>query len=47
MKNYVFEFSWGSTRRSNDQTFGLREIGKDKMSDQRIFITHDPNMKGH
>jgi len=46
MKSYVFDFAWGVTKKSQSITFGLREIGKEK-SETRIFITHDPDLKGH
>lgn len=46
MKSYVFDFTWGATKKSSSLTFGLREIGKEK-SETRIFITHDPDLKGH
>jgi len=39
LKNYIFDFSWGSTEVSVKN-------GKD-LPDSRIFITHDPNAKGH
>lgn len=38
MKSYVFDFAWGSS------TFSAN---LPKNVEQRIFITHDPDMKGH
>ncbi len=40
LKSYVFDFAWGST------TFSA-SIRHTKSVETRIFITHDPELKGH
>lgn len=40
MKNYVFDFAWGTTTYSE-------KLPGDKNVESRIFITHDPELKGH
>jgi hypothetical protein len=39
LKSYVFDFAWGTTTFSG--TLGGKNI------ESRIFITHDPDLKGH
>jgi hypothetical protein len=40
LKNYVFDFAWGTTTHSASLRNG-RNV------ETRIFITHDPDLKGH
>jgi len=40
LKNYVFDFAWGTTTYSE-------KLPGDKNVESRIFITHDPELKGH
>ena len=40
LKSYVFDFSWGTTTYSES-------LPNKKNVEQRIFITHDPDLKGH
>lgn len=40
LKSYVFDFSWGTSKFSSSLRNG-------KNVDTRIFITHDPELKGH
>ena len=40
LKNYVYDFTWGQTRYSS-------LLKRPNENEQRIFITHDPNIKGH
>jgi hypothetical protein len=39
LKNYVFDFSWGSTK------FSAETLKKNV--ETRVFLTHDPDLKGH
>jgi len=41
LKNYIFDFSWGTTQ------FSAKEAKHKKGHEARIFITHDPDLKGH
>mmetsp|Transcript_29704 Transcript_29704/g.45285 ORF Transcript_29704/g.45285 Transcript_29704/m.45285 type:complete len:857 (-) Transcript_29704:59-2629(-) len=41
MKNYVFDFSWGVT------AYSSAHANRGKNHEARIFITHEPDMKGH
>jgi len=40
LKSYVFDFSWGQTKYS-------AKHGGSRNVETRIFITHDPDLKGH
>ena len=40
LKSYIFDFAWGTTKFSNT-------LGKKKNVESRIFITNDPDLKGH
>ena len=40
LKSYVFDFAWGTTKYSST-------LGKTKNVESRIFITNDPDLKGH
>jgi len=40
LKSYVFDFAWGTTTYSSSLKSG-------KNVESRIFITHDPDLKGH
>lgn len=40
LKSYVFDFAWGTTTYSTSLRSG-------KNVESRIFITHDPDLKGH
>lgn len=42
LKSYVFDFAWGTTSYSADL-----DMKRHRNHEQRIFITHDPELKGH
>jgi len=40
LKEYVYDFSWGITKQS-------QEMNIKKLPKERIYITHDPTATGH
>lgn len=43
LKSYVFDFAWGHTVYSAGLTYPSNALSVES----RVFITHDPTLKGH
>lgn len=41
LKSYVFDFQWGTSKYANSGQAGRKHV------ESRIFLTHDPDLKGH
>jgi hypothetical protein len=44
LKEYVYDFAWGYSKKAQDWA---NQMPKFKIPKERLFITHDPQATGH